>query len=159
MWYWGASVGLAACLVVGLFITYPTSQQAYQSMSAFEDDKTLPSPVFSEPTFRGGSSAIDSVDLLIDAKQYHEALAKIEEAEADYAQTITLIATLDSFSEEQDYEKALSEASLYDIVWRKINVLLASGRKAEAVALLRYYRCQPGIYQAEACRLWLKLND
>jgi hypothetical protein len=151
VWYWVTGIGIAAGLAVGIFITYPTSvtTSSPYSMPEFND----------EQAYRGGSTVVKDIDLLINAKQYHDALAKIEDAENDYASIISNIAVVEVATEEQEYEKSLAEDELYSIVWRKINVLLALEKKDEAITILQYYRYQPGIYQTEANQLWEHLAN
>jgi hypothetical protein len=154
VWYWVTGIGIAACLAVGIFITYPTGDQYDMTSSPYS------MPEFNdEQAYRGGSTVVKDIDLLINAKQYHDALAKIEEAENDYASIISNIAVVEVATEEQEYEKSLAEDELYSIVWRKINVLLALEKKDEAITILQYYRYQPGIYQTEANQLWEHLAN
>jgi hypothetical protein len=148
VWYWVTGIGIAACLAVGIFTTYPTSvtSSSPYSMPEFND----------EQAYRGGSTVVKDIDLLIKSKQYHNALAKIEEVEKDYASKIS---SFEFATEEQEYTKSHEEDEIYSIVWRKINVLLALEKKDEAIAILKYYRSQPGIYQEEAKQLWEHLAN
>jgi hypothetical protein len=154
VWYWMTGIGVAACLAIGIFITYPTSDQHVMTSSPYPTSKFN-----GDQAYRGGSTVINDIDSLINAKQYHDALTKIYEAENDYASIISNIAVVEVATEEQEYEKSLAEDELYSIVWRKINVLLALGKKNEAITILQYYRYQPGIYQTEANQLWEHLAN
>lgn len=102
------------------------------------------------PVYRGGSCDIVEIQAMIDSAKYEEALQAIDVTLAD-----TLIDP--SFtSERQDYLRSVNANREYELIWLKINVLIKSGKKTEAIPLLNEYVKVEGEHQKEAQTL---LND
>lgn len=102
------------------------------------------------PVYRGGSCDIAEIQSMIDSAKYEEALQAIDVTLAD-----TVIDP--SFtSERQDYLRNVNANREYELIWLKINVLIKSGKKAEAIPLLEEYVKTEGEHQNEAQTL---LND
>ena len=102
------------------------------------------------PVYRGGSCEIAEIQAMIDSSKYEMALQAIDVTLAD-----TVIDP--SFtSERQVYLRSLNTDREYELIWLKINVLVKSGKKTEAVPLLEDYIKTDGRHQKEAKIL---LND
>lgn len=100
--------------------------------------------------YRGGSCDIAEIQSMIDSAKYEEALQAIDVTLAD-----TVIDP--SFtSERQDYLRSLNANREYELIWLKIDVLVKSGKKTEAIPLLKEYVKVEGQHQKEAQTL---LND
>lgn len=134
--------GIAACVLLGFFSQ--NSQTGYQ-LPVFES---------SDLAYRGQFSDIESIDCLLNEGKYKQALEEINLQEKEYADVIAHLVSAEQLKEEQIYEKELTEEVLYALTWRKINVLLALGKKNEALQILHYYRFINGLYQKDANRLW-----
>lgn len=102
------------------------------------------------PVYRGGSCDITEIQAMIDSAKYDMALQTID---------ITLADTVidPSFTpERQDYLRSVNANREYELIWLKINVLVKSGKKSEAISLLEEYVETDGEHLNEAHTL---LND
>lgn len=96
------------------------------------------------PVYRGGSCNIAEIQSMIDSAKYEEALQAIDVTLAD-----TVIDS--SFtSDRQDYLRSLNANREYELIWLKINVLIKSEKKTEAIPLLEEYVKVEGEHQKEA---------
>lgn len=105
------------------------------------DDYKVPSTA---PIYRGGSSDITEIQAMIDSAKYELALQAIE---------ITLADTVidpSYTSDRQDYLRNLNAKREYELIWLKINALIKSGRKTEAIPFLEKYVKTDGEHQKEA---------
>lgn len=102
------------------------------------------------PVYRGGRCDIVEIQAMIYSSKYDEALQAIEVTLAD-----TIIDS--SFTpERKDYLRSLNTNREYELNWLKINALIHSGKKTEAIPLLREYVKKNGVHQNEALNF---LND
>lgn len=102
------------------------------------------------PVFRGGSCDIVEIQDMINSAKYEKALHAIDVTLAD-----TVIDQ--SFTpERQDYLRSVNANREYELTWLKVNVLIKSGEKTEAISLLKEYVKTEGEHQKEAQTL---LND
>lgn len=96
------------------------------------------------PVFRGGSYDIVEIQDMIDSAKYEKALHAIDVTLAD-----TVIDP--SFTpERQDYLRSINANREYELTWHKVNVLIKSGKKTEAISLLKEYVKTEGEHQKEA---------
>ena len=96
------------------------------------------------PVYRGGSCDIVEIQAMIDSARYEEALQAIDVTLAD-----TVIDP--SFtSERQDYLRSVNANREYELTWLKVNVLIKSGQKTEAISLLKEYVKKDGEHLKEA---------
>lgn len=131
-----ASVAVVCCIGISLFVTRDRTE-----------DMGVASSV---SIYRGGSSDIAEIQAMIDSAKYETALQAIDATLAD-----TIIDQ--SFTQErQDYLRSLNANREYELLWLKINVLIKSDNKHEAITLLKEYVKADGEYRNEAIRL---LND
>lgn len=102
------------------------------------------------PVYRGGSYDIAEIQSMIDSAKYEKALQAIDVTLAD-----TVIDP--SFtSERQDYLRSVNANREYELTWLKVNVLIKSRQKTEAISLLKEYVKKDGEHLKEAQTL---LND
>lgn len=104
------------------------------------------------PIYRGGSFDISEIQSMIDSAQYDKALRAID---------ITLADTVidPSFTEErQDYLRSLNVNREYELIWRKIQILVKTKKIDEAKFLLNEYVNSDGVHQTEAKDLLNKLS-
>ena len=96
------------------------------------------------PVFRGGSCDIVEIQDMINSAKYEKALHAIDVTLAD-----TVIDP--SFTpERQDYLRSINANREYELTWHKVNVLIKSGEKTEAISLLKEYVKTEGEHQKEA---------
>ena len=96
------------------------------------------------PVYRGGSCDIVEIQAMIDSAKYEKALHAIDVTLAD-----TVIDP--SFTpERQDYLRSVNANREYELTWLKVNVLIKSGKKTEAISLLKEYVKTEGVHQKEA---------
>lgn len=103
--------------------------------------------------YRGGSADIQNIQAMIDCGRYDEALQAIEATRADTAIN-------PSFTpERQEYLRSLNANRDYELEWLRIGVLVKSGRKEAAVAVLREYVKTDGEHRHEAETLLNELTE
>lgn len=96
------------------------------------------------PVFRGGSCDIVEIQDMINSAKYEKALHAID---------VTLADTVIDPSvtpERQDYLRSVNANREYELTWLKVNVLIKSGEKTEAISLLKEYVKTEGEHQKEA---------
>lgn len=96
------------------------------------------------PVYRGGSCEIAEIQAMIDSSKYEMALQAINVTLADTVINPSFTA------ERQVYLRSLNTDREYELTWLKINVLVKSGKKTEAVLLLEDYVKTDGGHQKEA---------
>lgn len=139
-----AAIALLAGLSAWLFISKPPTD--------------LPSPDTSTIIYRSADNGIPEIDSMITSDKYASALEKVNQLCARYDSDLNSLKAVESPTEEQAYEQALTEEIIYNLGWRKINLLIALGRDDEAVPLIRDYRFKIGPHQNDAHELSRKLN-
>ncbi len=102
------------------------------------------------PVYRGGSCDLVEIQAMIDSAKYEKALQAIDVTLAD------TVIDPSSTSERQDYLRSVNANREYELTWLKVNVLIKSGKKTEAILLLKEYVKTEGEHQKEALTL---LND
>lgn len=102
------------------------------------------------PVYRGGSCDIVEIQAMIDSAKYEKALQAIDVTLAD------TVIDPSSTSERQDYLRSINASREYELTWLKINVLIKSGKKSDAIPLLREYVKKDGEHQDDARNF---LND
>ena len=85
--------------------------------------------------------------------RYGEAIHAIDSIQAD---TVTEAVMSE---DEKDYQRRYREIRDYNLTWIKIQCLVKSGRKEEAVAILRVYVKEDGGHFTEAKDLLNKLTE
>lgn len=142
------SAAAAIALIAGL--------SAWLSISKSPTD--LPPTDSSAVIYRAADNGIPEIDSMITSGRYAPALEKVNQLYTRYNSDLNSLKAVQSPTEEQAYEQALTEEIIYNLGWRKINLLIALGRDDEAVPLIRDYRFKIGPHQNDAHELSRKLN-
>lgn len=108
--------------------------------------------------YRSADNGIPEIDSMIKSGQYSTALEKVNELCDRYDSELNTLKAIKSPTEEQAYEQAVTEDIIYNLGWRKINILIALDRGDEAMPLIRGYRFKIGPHQKDAHELWRRLN-
>lgn len=103
--------------------------------------------------YRGGAADLSEISAMIDSAKYDEALGAIAISMADT--TIDLSYT----PERQQYLRDLNKSRIYELKWMKIDVLIKSGRKNEAIKLLESFVKEEGVHKSEAKKLLKSLHE
>ncbi len=103
--------------------------------------------------YRGGVADLSEISAMIDSAQYDEALKAINVSMADT--TVDLSFT----PERQQYLRDLNKSRIYELKWMKIDVLIKSGRKNEALKQLESFVKEEGAHQSEAKNLLKSLHE
>lgn len=103
--------------------------------------------------YRGGAVDLSEISAMIDSAQYNEALRAINISMADT--TVDLSFT----PERQQYLRDLNKSRIYELAWMKIDVLIKSGRKNEAIKQLESFVKEEGVHQSEAKNLLKSLHE
>lgn len=141
--YWVA--GIAAIFIAGLFVL-PTIT-VYESAPVSEE----------YGVFRGGEN-YPEIKLLIEQKDYENAILSIEREEHSLEQT-SLINRMDTTDRErQEYDRMLIEMKQNELAWLKVHALLGLGKESEAVRLLELLRGTEGEYRQAADSLYNQLK-
>lgn len=117
-------------------------------------------PAFDSPAvlYRSADNGIPEIDNMIKSGQYSSALERVEELWCLYDSDLNTLKAVKSPTEEQAYEQAVTEEIIYNLGWRKINLLIALDRPGDAIPLIRDYRFKIGPHQKDAHELWRRLN-
>lgn len=108
---------------------------------------------FSTSAYRGEAVDLSEISAMIDSAKYDEALGAIAISMADT--TIDLSYT----PERQQYLRDLNKSRIYELKWMKIDVLIKSGRKNEAIKLLESFVKEEGVHKSEAKKLLKSLHE
>lgn len=151
-----ASVVVVAAVGIGIILNRHTSSRP--DLTFTSSVSTAPSSAgleFSSSSFeyRGGSDEIADVERLMEEARYGEAIHAIDSIQAD---TVTEAVMSE---DEKDYQRRYREIRDYNLTWIKIQCLVKSGRKEEAVAILRVYVKEDGGHLTEAKDLLNKLTE
>lgn len=153
IWLWAS--GIAAILIVGLFVVNP--------FSALEEPELQYTSIMSGTAARDGSD-LSVIDRLIVDKKYSKALAMIEDAEHKMDKVTYQDKTYKKFEnygeeekEQMEYEKLAQQQRKDDLTWMKANALIGLGRKDEALKLLDQIRHGDGEYNVKADALYNKI--
>jgi len=152
---WTIGFSAAACLAIGFFAVRPM----FFTTTSVPGNKFV-MPDFSQETYyRGGNSDIERLDSVISSRDYAKALAFIDSLINDSRLEIAQYEQKDSMTEKDSYHKLQYENNLYDLEWRRVNLLLALNRKEEAKTLLKEFIYKDGAYKAEADSIFKTLNQ
>ena len=117
-------------------------------------------PDFSQETYyRGGNSDIEMLDSVISSRDYAKALALSNSLINENRLEIAQYEQKDSLTVKDSYRKLQYENNLYDLEWRRINLLLALNQKEEAMSILKEFIYKDGAYKTEADSILKTLNQ
>lgn len=162
---WTIGLSAAACIIVGFFYIKPF---IYHSHS-------YEMPYFSHVNYSfGDDSGIEVLDSMINSGDYSNALAFAELLGHENRQRIQNIkdshinnsneydiikyGNADSILYNENIRIEQYEELLYNIEWRRINLILSLGRKEECIDALKEFSNKDGIYQSDAKSLLKKLS-
>lgn len=150
---WTIGMSAAACLAIGflaikpMFITH-TSESNY----AMPDFGTT-------AVYRGGDDSITEVDSLIKAKDYDMALSKIDTLISECRDNISALELTDSLTEKDAYRLKEYGQDLYQLEWRRINLLLATDNEQDGKQALETFIKKDGEYSYQADSLLRTLTN
>lgn len=140
---YGISAAASVAVICGIGISF-----YFTRYEAGNPDMTTSAPIY-----RSGSSDIAEIHTMIDSGKYEMALRAIDATLAD-----TIIDP--SFTQErQEYLRDLNANQDYELTWLKINILVETGKKTEAIKLLKDYIKRDGEHKQEAETLLKDLTE
>lgn len=156
IWLWAS--GIAAVLVVGLFVINPFSTS---------DSDLHYTGIMKDNAVRAGGD-LGEIDNLIANKEYDKALALIEQEEKNLISmngvaspnynTMPNDTTDTETQEQEEYERQELQQRRDDLAWMKANALIGLGRKKEALAILDTLR-MGGEYKDKADSLYKQIDE
>lgn len=160
------AIGLsaAACLAVAFFVVKISVHNSSHPQFVM--------PEFETAYVRGGVDPCQSLDSFITQRNYDKALALADSLTLSLQSQIATLnlssqLPLDSMltpqlrmqlAEEAQYKLEVAQADLYEVTWRRINLLMALDSAKVARALLVNFRTAPGPYQAAADSLYYTIK-
>lgn len=152
---WTIGFSAAACLAIGFFAVRPI----FLTTTSVPDNNFV-MPDFSQETYyRGENSDIERLDSIISSRDYAKALAFTDSLINDSRLEIVQYEQKNSLTEKDSYRKLQYENNLYDLEWRRVNLLLALNQKEEAKALLKEFVYKDGVYKTKADSIFKTLNQ
>lgn len=150
---WTIGMSAAACLAVGFFAIKPmfishTSEGNY----AMPDFGTT-------AVYRGGDNSLAEVDSLINVKDYDIALSRIDALISGCKDNISTLELTDSVTEKDAYRLKEYEQDLYQMEWRRINLLLATDNEQDGKQALEAFTQKSGEYSHQADSLLRTLTN
>lgn len=152
---WTIGFSAAACLAIGFFAVRPM----FLTTTSVPGNNFV-MPDFSQETYyRGGNSDIEMLDSVISSRDYAKALALSNSLINENRLEIAQYEQKDSLTVKDSYRKLQYENNLYDLEWRRINLLLALNQKEEAMSILKEFIYKDGAYKTEADSILKTLNQ
>lgn len=129
---------LSVVILIGVMIFSPLASQ-------FDDDGLS----------RGAASEFE-LDSLVEAKEYQSALVRVDSIIADKKSGLSRFAYFDRFlSEQERYDASVARAEIYDLQWKRIEILQAKRDEAVLRSALEDYADIIG-YNQERAKVLLK---
>ncbi len=142
---WTIGMSAAACIAVGFFAIRPM----FMRTSSPTSDFTMPN-FEKEVYYRGGDSPIELLDSIINAKDYEQALVRVDSLLLDYNNELMQYERKDSLTEKEKYELEACKEGLDELNWRRANLLVALGKTEEAKENLKSMVDSGSYYQEPA---------
>lgn len=146
MFVWIAGIGIAACLLIGIFIIRPYYEPDIREVNA---------PLLG--SYRGTFFTHEIQDLITQGKN-DRALTLIDSLEEKYKMEAGQYYGKDSLTEEESYELQANVLALYELEWLRIRALIGDKQYEKAFNALDKYRMREGDYQEKADSLWNELK-
>lgn len=146
---WIASMGIAACLIAGVFMIRPSYDRSIIN-------NEINSPIVG--SYRGTFFTHEIQDLITQGKN-EQALVLIDSLEENYKKETMQYHGKDSLTEEESYDLQTNALALYELEWLRIKALIGDKQYKEAFKILGKYRLQEGDYQEKADSLWNELKE
>ncbi len=151
---WAIGISAAACIAVGFFV----SQDIVFTVIAPDNGFVMPE-FNNEAVCRGGDSGLEILDSMITREDYASALVRADSLIASCKDDMLVYENKDSLSEEDSYRKLQYGYNLYNLEWRRINLLLVLGKTEEAKTTLLDFSSKTGAYKAQADSLLRIINQ
>ena len=133
---------LSVGILVGVMILSPLASQ-------FDDDGLS----------RGAASEFE-LDSLVEAKEYQSALVRVDSIIADKKSCLPRFAYFDRFlSEQERYDASVARAEIYDLQWKRIEILKAKKDEATLKSALEDYADIIGYNQERAKALLKQIKE
>jgi len=120
------------------------------------------SPLSQQYIDRGvGRGSIDSelIDSLMQSGDYQSALNLVNAEIEETSEGLPRVAYFDRFrSEEKRYETSLARAEIYELQWKRIEILSAQGDESALFSVLKDYVGIIGYHQQEAREMLTKIE-
>lgn len=108
---------------------------------------------------RGGASKWE-LDSLVQAKEYQSALVRVDSIIADKESSLLRFAYFDRFlSEQERYDASVARAEIYDLQWKRIEILQAKRDEAALRSALEDYADIIGYNQERAKALLNQIKE
>lgn len=133
---------LSVVILIGVMIFSPLASQ-------FDDDGLS----------RGVASEFE-LDSLVEAKEYQSALVRVDSIIADKKSSLLRFAYFDRFlSEQERYDASVARAEIYDLQWKRIEILQAKRDEAVLRSALEDYADIIGYNQERAKALLNQIKE
>ena len=133
---------LSVVILIGVMILSPLASQ-------FDDDGLS----------RGAASEYE-LDSLVEAKEYQSALVRVDSIIADKKCGLPRFAYFDRFlSEQERYDASVARAEIYDLQWKRIEILKAKKDEATLKSALEDYADIIGYNQERAKALLNQIKE
>lgn len=143
---WTIGVSAAACIAVGFFAIRPMFKTIFPEPGS---DFVMPS-FGNDAYYRGGDSSMEILDSIINAKDYEQALVRVDSLLLDYNSELKQYGGKDSITEKEEYEMEACKEGLDELNWRRANLLLALDKTKEAQECLKSMVDSGSYYQEPA---------
>ena len=115
---------------------------------------------FDEEGSSRGAASYYEIDSLIDANNYQSALQMVDSIIADNSNGLYRFAYFDRFLSDEDYEDVSERrAEIYELQWKRIEILKVSGDTENLKRDLKRYSRIIGYHQDEAKAMLNQINE
>lgn len=133
---------LSVVILIGVMIFSPLASQ-------FDDDE-----------LSRGAASVWELDSLVEAKEYQSALVKVDSIIADKKSGLPRFAYFDRFlSEQERYDASVTRAEIYDLQWKRIEILQAKKDEATLKSAVEDYADFIGYNQERAKALLNQIKE
>lgn len=146
---WISSIGIAACLIAGVFMIRPNYDRSISN-------DEINSPIVG--SYRGTFFTHEIQDLITRGKN-EQALVLIDSLEENYKKEAMQYHEEEALTEEESYVLQTNALAMYELEWLRIKALIGGKQYKEAFEVLGKYRLQEGDYQEKADSLWNELKE
>lgn len=114
---------------------------------------------FDDESLSRGTGYDWELDSLVETKEYQTALNRVDSIITEEGQDLPRFAYFDRFlSEKERYDASVQRAEIYDLQWKRIEILQAKNDNAPLKAALKDYCCIIGYNQERAKSLLNQIN-
>jgi len=110
--------------------------------------------------FNRGAASEWELDSLVETKEYQSALVRVDSIIADKKSALPRFAYFDRFlSEQERYDASVARAEIYDLQWKRIEILQAKRDEAVLKSALEDYAGIIGYNQKQAKALLKQIKE